>query len=95
MKDSSLGRMRHAVKLGNHPNAILPLPGGSVAYYAKQVVLPIVDDRSCRNMWGVDPVSRICAGELRQQKGICPVSTSKMVAQIENVPDRASNNQWT
>ena len=48
--------------------------GGSVAKYAKQVVLPIVDDQTCQNYWRVSPVSRICAGELRQQKGICPVS---------------------
>ncbi|XP_064643840.1 chymotrypsin-like protease CTRL-1 [Lineus longissimus] len=46
--------------------------GGSVADHARQVVLPIVNDTSCRYMWSVDTISRICAGGLHKQKGICP-----------------------
>ena len=41
---------------------------------AKEVELPKVPDGTCRGIWGIQAIFRLCAGYRYSEKGICPVS---------------------
>ena len=48
-------------------------PGGGVSSRAKEVELPKVPDDTCRNIWGIQAIFRLCAGYHYSEKGICAV----------------------
>jgi len=46
--------------------------GAPLEEYAQEVMLPIIDDESCRQTYGISTETRLCAGYEDGNAGICP-----------------------